>query len=106
MQVYNVIWSKDWDLKYFMDNSTKMSFGKVIHDMYETNPKAWRIVHHVVCTLMGLHIIELHMKNVTKGNHRLFIVGSYEIWCNLYELSKMTCCELVDLIKSNFIKES
>jgi hypothetical protein len=35
-----VIWGEDWDVKYFMDNSTKMSFGKVIHDMYETNPKA------------------------------------------------------------------
>ncbi len=29
----NVIWGE----KYFMDNSTKMSFGKMIHDMYELN---------------------------------------------------------------------
>jgi hypothetical protein len=26
----------------------------VIHDMYESNPKAWRIVQHVMHTLMGL----------------------------------------------------
>jgi hypothetical protein len=26
----NVIWGDDWDAKYFVDNSTKMSFGKVI----------------------------------------------------------------------------
>ncbi len=36
----NVIWGEDWDVKYFMNNSIKMSFGKVIHDMYELNPKA------------------------------------------------------------------
>ncbi len=29
-------------------------FGKVIHDMYEVNLKVWRIIHHVVCTLVGL----------------------------------------------------
>jgi hypothetical protein len=28
--------------------------GKVIHDMYEVNIKVWRIIHHVVCTLVGL----------------------------------------------------
>jgi hypothetical protein len=36
----NVIWGEDWDAKYFMDNSTKISFGKVIHDMYKPNLKA------------------------------------------------------------------
>ncbi len=36
----NVIWGEDWDAKYFVDNSTKISFGKVIHDMYDQNPKA------------------------------------------------------------------
>jgi hypothetical protein len=36
----NVIWGEDWDAKYFMDNSTKMSFGKVMHDMYKSNLKA------------------------------------------------------------------
>jgi hypothetical protein len=29
----------DWDAKYFVDNSTKMSFGKLIHDMYDPNSK-------------------------------------------------------------------
>jgi hypothetical protein len=36
----NVIWNDDWDAKYFVDNSTKMSFGKLIHDMCDPNPKA------------------------------------------------------------------
>jgi len=40
------------DEKYFVDNLTKM-FGKMIHDMYELNIEAWRIVQHVMCTLMG-----------------------------------------------------
>jgi hypothetical protein len=50
----NVIWGDDWDAEYFVDNSTKMSFWKPIHDMYDPNPKAQRIVQHIVCTLMGL----------------------------------------------------
>jgi len=49
----NVIWGDDWDAKYFVDNSTKMSFGKLIHDMYDPNPKARKTIQHVVCTLMG-----------------------------------------------------
>ncbi len=36
----NVIWGEHWDAKYFMNNSTKMSFGKMIHDMFELNLKA------------------------------------------------------------------
>jgi hypothetical protein len=36
----NVIWGENWDVEYFMDNSFKMSFGKVIHNMYKLNPKA------------------------------------------------------------------
>ncbi len=36
----NVMWGDDWDVKYFVDNSTNMSFGKLIHDMYDLNPKA------------------------------------------------------------------
>jgi hypothetical protein len=39
----------DWDVEYFVDNSTNMSFGKVIHDMYEPQ----KIVQHIVHTLMG-----------------------------------------------------
>ncbi len=49
----NVICSDDWDAEYFVDNSTKMSFGKLIHDMYGLNPKAWRTIQHVMHTLMG-----------------------------------------------------
>jgi hypothetical protein len=49
----NVIWGEDWDAKYFVDNSTKISFGKVIHDMYDQNPKAQRIIQHIVRILMG-----------------------------------------------------
>jgi hypothetical protein len=33
----NVIWGENWDVEYFMDNSINMSFGKVIHDMFELN---------------------------------------------------------------------
>jgi hypothetical protein len=31
----NVIWVEDWDGEYFVNNLTNMSFGKVIHNMYE-----------------------------------------------------------------------
>jgi hypothetical protein len=48
----NVIWGEDWDAEYFVDDSTKMSFGRLIHDMYDPNPKAQRIVQHVMRTLM------------------------------------------------------
>jgi len=48
-----VIWGEDWDVEYFVKNSTKMSFRKVIHDMYEPNPEARKIVQHVMRTLMG-----------------------------------------------------
>ncbi len=37
----NVIGGEDSDVEYFVDNLTKMSFGKVIHDMYEPNIEAW-----------------------------------------------------------------
>jgi hypothetical protein len=40
----NVVWGDDWDARYYVDNSTKMSFGKLIHDMYDLNPKAQKIV--------------------------------------------------------------
>jgi hypothetical protein len=33
----NVIWGEDWDVECIMDNSTKMSFRKLIHDMYDRN---------------------------------------------------------------------
>jgi hypothetical protein len=36
----NVIGGEDSDVEYFVDNLTKMSFGKVIHDMYEPNIEA------------------------------------------------------------------
>jgi hypothetical protein len=49
----NVIWGDDRDAKYFVDNSTKMSFGKLIHDMYDLNPKVQKIVPHIMRTMMG-----------------------------------------------------
>ncbi len=30
-------------------------------------------------------------KIIIKGNHRLFIIGIYEIWCKLYKLPKVMC---------------
>jgi len=32
-RLVNVIWGDDWDAEYFVDNSTKMSIGKLIHDI-------------------------------------------------------------------------
>jgi hypothetical protein len=39
----NVIRGEDWD-EYFFNNLTKMSFAKVIHDMYKVNPNVRKIV--------------------------------------------------------------
>jgi hypothetical protein len=39
-KLVSVIWGDDWDAKHFVDSSTKMPFGKLIHDMYDPNPKA------------------------------------------------------------------
>jgi hypothetical protein len=50
----NVIWGENWDAEYFMNNSTKMSFWEVIHNMYEPNLEAQKTNQHIVCTLMGL----------------------------------------------------
>jgi hypothetical protein len=36
----NVIWAEDWDVESFLNNSTKMAFGKVIYDMYDPNLEA------------------------------------------------------------------
>jgi hypothetical protein len=36
----SVIWGDDWDAKYFVDNSIKISFRKLIHDMYDPNLEA------------------------------------------------------------------
>jgi len=36
----NVVWGDDWDVEYFVDNSTNMFFGKLIHNVYGLNPKA------------------------------------------------------------------
>jgi hypothetical protein len=41
------------DEQIFVNNWTKMSFEKLIHDMYDPNLEAWRIIQHVVHTLMG-----------------------------------------------------
>jgi hypothetical protein len=39
-KIVNVIWDENCDVEYFLDNLTKMSFSKVIHDIYEVNLKA------------------------------------------------------------------
>jgi hypothetical protein len=44
----NFIWGEDWDVRYFVDNSIKMSFGKVIHDMYESNLEV-QIKNYLTC---------------------------------------------------------
>jgi hypothetical protein len=49
----NVIWGDDWDVEYFVYNSTNMSFGKLIHNMYVSNLEAQIIIQHIVRTLMG-----------------------------------------------------
>ncbi len=49
----NVTWGENWDVEYLMDNLIKMSFGKVIHDMYELNPKASRNIQHVEACSWG-----------------------------------------------------
>jgi len=48
----NVIWDEDWDVEYFVDNSTKTSFRKLIHDMYDPNIEVRKIVQHIMRTLM------------------------------------------------------
>jgi hypothetical protein len=50
----NVIWGDDWDAEYFVDNLIKMSFRKLIHDMYGPNLEARRTIEHIMRTLMGL----------------------------------------------------
>jgi hypothetical protein len=52
-RLVDVIWDENWDAEYFVNNSTKMSFGKLIHDMYDPNPQALRTIQQVACTLMG-----------------------------------------------------
>jgi hypothetical protein len=70
-RLVKVIWGDDWDAKYFVNNSNKMSLGKLIHDMYDPNLETRIIVQHVVCThWWGLHTIGLHLKNVIEGSHR------------------------------------
>jgi hypothetical protein len=82
-----------------------MSFGKMIHDVYEPNLEAQKKIFNMLCThWWGLHTIGLHM-NAIESNHKHFIIV-YEIWCNLYDLSKMKCFRLVNFIKLNIVKES
>jgi hypothetical protein len=57
---------EDWDVNYFLNNWTKMSFTKVIHDLHDVNLKAWRTIKHV-CTLMGPSYNWTPPKNIIKG---------------------------------------
>jgi hypothetical protein len=66
----------------------------------------WRIWIFFSSNMNGLHTIGLELKNVIGSNHRLFVVGPNEIWCNLYKLLEVTYFELFDLIKWSFVKES
>jgi len=52
----NVIWGDDWNAKYFVDNSTKISFGKLIHDMYDLNPEAQKTVQTRCAHIDGVSI--------------------------------------------------
>jgi hypothetical protein len=49
----NVMWGEYWNAYYFLDNPTKMSFVKVIHDMYKMNPKAQKTIQHAMHMLLG-----------------------------------------------------
>jgi hypothetical protein len=46
----NFIWGEDWDVRCCVNNSTKMSFGKAIHDMYEPNLEA-QIKNYLTCNV-------------------------------------------------------
>ncbi len=83
-KLVDVIWGENWNVKYFVNNLTKMSFGKLIHDMYHPNPKAQIMVQQVVCTLIGLHTIGLHFTSVIKGNHKQFVVATCGIYGVIY----------------------
>jgi len=61
-QAHNVICGEDWDVEYFVDNLTKMSFIKVIHDMYEPNIEAW--CAHVGGPSIQLDSIQRMLPNV------------------------------------------
>jgi len=54
----------------------------------------------------GLHTSGFHLKDVTKGIHKLFVICAYEIWCSLYDLLELTWLQLVEFIMSSFVKES
>jgi hypothetical protein len=41
-------------MQNIVENSTKMSFEKMFHEMYELNLETQRTIQHVMCTLMGL----------------------------------------------------
>jgi hypothetical protein len=48
-RLVNVIWGDDWDAEYIVDNLTNMSFGKLIHNMYDPNLKPRRILFNMLC---------------------------------------------------------
>jgi len=48
-KLVNVIWGDDWDVEYIVDNLTKMSFRKLIHNMYDPNLKPRRILFNMLC---------------------------------------------------------
>jgi hypothetical protein len=44
-KLVNFILGDNWDALYFLNCSTKLSFGKVIHDMYKANNFSTCYVH-------------------------------------------------------------
>jgi hypothetical protein len=44
--------------------------------------------------------------NVIKNSHKWFVIVTYEIWCDLHDLSKMACFGLAVFMKPNFAKKS
>jgi hypothetical protein len=52
-------------------------FAKVIHDMYKVNPNAKKLSNMPCARWWDLHIIELHLRNVTKCSHKCVVVGAY-----------------------------
>jgi hypothetical protein len=77
-QVHNVICGEDWDVEYFVDNLTKMLFGKVVHDMYESNIEAW--CAHVGGPSIQLDSIRRMLPNVAM-NYLYLIHMKFDVVC-------------------------
>jgi hypothetical protein len=88
-----------------VDNSTKRSFGKLIHDMYGWNLKAQGTIQHTMHTLMGLPYNWTTPKKCYWRAIRKFVIFLYEIWCNLHDLSKNDMFWTCKFYKTQFCKQ-